>query len=359
MTSPKHDRPESDAPSHPIVELTLARFREFWREPGAVFWAFGFPLLLALALGIAFRERPIPRPALALDHTPPSWLAPALTAIEAKGVCSVETMLPGEAERALRIGSVDVLVAAEAEGTLIYRFDPDREAAVRARLVVDDALQRELGREDVTAVVEQTETLPGARYVDFMFPGVIGMSLMSSAVWGIGYSIVLARKRGQLKRLAATPMRRSHFMLGTFLSRAIFLALKLCVLLTFGWAIFDIRVTGSPLALAAVAIAGSGAFAGIALTVAARVRSVESANGWLNFATLPMWMLSGVFFSYERFPDFAQLPIRLLPLTALNDGLRQVMNEGAGFAELGFELTNLALWSVATFAIASRSFRWQ
>lgn len=347
---------------NPIVELTLVRFREFARERGAMFWAFGFPMLMALALGIAFREKGRSVPRVALEPDAPAWVAEVARA--AAGAESAPfTLVEDEAEaieRALRIGAVDLAVGADGQRReLVYRFDPSRESSHTARLVVDDALQRGLGRVEAASISEEHLTVPGARYIDFLFPGILGMTLMSSTLWGIGYSIVLARKRRQLKRLAATPMRRWHFALATFLSRVILLGAEVIVLVFFGWLVFDIVVRGSVGAFAVVATLGSSAFAAIALVIAARVESVEAANGWLNLATFPMWMLSGLFFSYERFPEFSHDLIRLLPLTALNDGLRSIINEGAGFADLGLELAVLSVWTVVGFALAARTFRWQ
>lgn len=354
---------------HAIVELTLARFREFIREPGAVFWAFGFPILLALALGIAFREQGRALPRVGVEASAPAWLAEGLAAAAAErrgeALLDVLTADPDALARALRIGSVDLVVAAVAppDGgagrALEYRLDPSRDASVAARVQVDDALQRALGRGDVVPTREEHRTAPGARYIDFLFPGILGMSLMSSTLWGVGYSIVLARKRKQLKRLAATPMRRWHFVLATFLSRLLFLTVEVLLLILFGWLVFDIVVRGSAPAFALVALLGTAAFGAIGLMIAARVASVEAANGWLNLATFPMWMLSGLFFSYERFPEATHAGIRLLPLTALIDGLRAIVNEGAGFAQVGGELAVLTVWSVAGFAIAAARFRWQ
>ncbi|MEO0652881.1 MAG: ABC transporter permease [Planctomycetota bacterium] len=356
---------DADRPRHPVVELTLARFREFWREPGAVFWAFGFPLLLALSLGIAFREGEPSVPRLA--YSPgvlASEVVEAIDAAQAAGHFEAVEVAPEEAERLLAIGAVDLRLdqragSASESAALLYVYDPSRPASRGARVVVDDALQRAVGRTDPLGAADLTRVVPGSRYVDFLIPGIIGMSLMSSTVWGIGYSIILARKRKQLKRLAATPMRRLHFMLANFLSRLIFLIAEVVVLIAFGWLVFRVGVDGSVLALTVVSLLGTSAFAGLALVVAARVESVEAANGWLNFSTLPMWMLSGVFFSYERFPEFAHLPIQLLPLTALNDGLRAVMNQGAGIGGVAFELAVLAVWSMGGFVVAARRFRWQ
>ncbi|QDU67853.1 ABC transporter permease [Engelhardtia mirabilis] len=350
---------------NPVVELTVARFREFIREPGAVFWAFGFPVILALALGLAFRERGRTLPRVGLEPQAPAWLVQGLSAIDGEGSTEalIDLVADGEVEtaRALRIGAVDLVVRA-AQGdsrALVYEYDPTREASAAARVIVDDALQRALGRSDLLPSSEVHLTAPGARYIDFLFPGIIGMSLMSSTLWGVGYSIVLARKRKQLKRLAATPMRRWHFILATFLSRVLFLVVEVALLLLFGWLVFDIVIRGSVPAFALVSLLGTASFGAIGLMIAARVSSVEAANGWLNLATFPMWMLSGVFFSYERFPEVTHFAIRLLPLTALNDGLRAIVNEGAGLVDVASQIVVLAVWAVVGFAIAASRFRWQ
>jgi ABC-2 type transport system permease protein len=373
------------------MELTLARMREFLREKGAVFWAFGFPVLLSLGLGLAFRERPAPLPRVA-QVGDEAWLREALLALEATGKLELVAAGPQELARGLRIGSIDLAVAGREraglnapEGgstpqidaaepdtgavvfdpqesssgrVLAYSFDPDREEARRARIAVDDALQRGFGRQDLFQAEDEVYS-SRTRYIDFLFPGMIGMTLMGSCMWGLGYNIVVMRKRRQLKRLAATPMRRGTFLLGMFLSRAIFLTLEVIFLLLIARYLFDIRVEGSLGLAFLVALLGSAAFSGIALLIAGRVESLEAANGWINLVTLPMWIFSGLFFSYERFPEFLHLPLSLLPLSALNDGLRAVINEGRGALALWPETTILLAWALLTFALASRRFRWQ
>ena len=344
-----------------LLELTLSRFREFWREPGAVFWAFGFPLALALGLGLAFREQGRLLPRVALGEVSTEWVARALEQLDGDEQLELVHVPGAELVRALSTGAVDLAVESEGEGevrVLRYRFDPDRDAARAARLAVDDLLQRAAGRADP---VPTSDSVADSRtsYIDFLFPGILGMTLMSSSLWGIGYNIVLMRRRKLLKRLAATPMRRSDFLLSIFLSRVLFLLVEIGALLVFASIVFDIEVAGSLVAFFLVSLLGAASFAGIALLVAARVESIEAANGWLNFVTLPMWLLSGLFFSYERFPEVLHGPIRLLPLTALNDGLRAIANEGRGLLGLPLELAVLAGWMVLSFVLAAKRFRWQ
>jgi len=253
----------------PLLELTRVRLLEFFREPGALFWVFGFPVLLAVALGIAFRSSP----------------------------------------------------------------------------------------EEVAAMAAGGREVP-ERYIDFLIPGLIGLNLMGSSLWGVGYTIVQARVRKLLKRFAASPMHRSDYLLSLVLSRLVFLVTELAALLLAGYYLFGVTVEGSWTALILVALAGSLSFTGIALLVGARPTTVESVSGWMNFVMLPMWVLSGSFFAYDRFPEAVQPAIRLLPLTALNDALRAVMSQGAPLLSTWPELLVLAVWGTVGFVVALKIFRW-
>jgi ABC-type multidrug transport system permease subunit len=244
-------------------------------------------------------------------------------------------------------------------GGVEYRYDESRAEGRLARLAADDVLQRARGRADALAVAEDAAPPPGSRYVDYLFPGVLGMNIMMSSLWGMGYAIVVGRKLKLLRRLAVTPMRRRDFLLSYFLSRALLLVVEALVILVFGALAFGVEMRGSLVALTVVSAAGAAAFAALALVVASRTDNLDAANGLLNAVALPMWMASGTFFSYERFPEIVHPLIRALPLTALNDALRAIANEGASLGSTWSELLVLAAWTVAGFLAASRLFRWQ
>ena len=355
---------------HPLYHLCRARFVEFFRDPGVLFWVFGFPIVMGLILGIAFRNRPPEKIQLVLvDNGADALWAQGLLA----GSKEINAqILPGpEANRALEKGKVDlILIAARVQGlrkkTLVsldpilhYRYDPDRPPSRFARMAVDDAMQRALGRKDSVAPREEKITKPGSRYIDFLLPGLIGQNLMGSGMWGVGFVIVDIRKRKLLKRFAATPMKKSHFLLSYVLSRLFFLFLEIGIIAGFGSLLFGVKVQGSWLTLFGIAILGSFAFTALGLLIATRPQSHEAASGWMNLAMVPMWFCSGVFFSYERFPEALHPYIRALPLTALNDGLRAVMNDAAGLSQLSPQALVLAVWAVLSFALAMRFFRWQ
>jgi ABC-type multidrug transport system permease subunit len=344
---------------HPLLELTRARIVEFLREPEALFWVFVFPVLLALALGIAFRSRPVDPPRVALVVSEELAQQAALLAFVDEPTLVVTRLDTAAADTALRKGRVDVVMEMAGPDSVVYRYDPSREDGYAARLAADTALQRLLGRSDVAATVDETTIRPGARYIDFLIPGLVGLNLMGSGMWGIGFSVVVARTRKLLKCFAATPMRRSHYLASYALSRLLFLGLEVVAVVGFGRLVFDVHVQGSILALAVVALAGAGSFAGLGLLVAARPQTVEAVSGWMNLVMLPMWLLSGTFFSYERFPAAVYPAIRALPLTALNDGMRAVMNDGAALWSTWPQLAILIVWGVVSFLVAVRVFRWQ
>jgi ABC-type multidrug transport system permease subunit len=269
-----------------------------------------------------------------------------------------ESMSLAQAGRELGRAKVDLVVTWDGERP-VYRFDPLQQRSALARAWAADEQERALGREDRLQIAEAPVSEHGARYIDFLLPGLIGMNLMGSSMWGVGYSLVVARKRRLLRRYAVTPMRHSHFLLSYVLSRSFFLLIELGVLLAFGWLAFGVTVRGSHALVVLVAFTGAAAFAGLGLLIGARVENTEVASGWMNFVQLPMWILSGTFFSYERFPEWLQTPARLLPLTALNDALRGVFNDGSSLWDLRQPYLVLAVWCVVSFLAAARLFRWQ
>jgi len=340
---------------HPLVQLTLARMREFYREPEAIFWVFGFPIVLAFALGIAFRNRgPGELRIAVLRHTGDSALAAALG--HAPGL-AVTVLDSAAARLELRTGRVALLVIPGER--LVYRYDSTRTESQLARLQVDDAVQRARGRADAVRVEDERVTEPGGRYIDFLIPGLLGMNLMGSGLWGVGFSVVQARTKRLLKRYMATPMRRSHYLLAFVLSRLVFLFVEVAALVGFAWWTFDVGVRGSFAALAFTTVLGALSFNGLGMLVASRARTIEAVSGLMNLVMLPMWILSGTFFSYARFPETMQPFVRALPLTALNDALRAVMIDGSPLTRLGTPLTIVTAWGFVSFVVALRIFRWR
>jgi ABC-type multidrug transport system permease subunit len=348
---------------NPLWQLTLARLREFFRRPAAVFWVYGFPLGLALILGAAFSDRPADKVRIDVRTDGPGGpaAAEAMTAVlRTDPRVELTTGDEPSSRNRLRTAKTDLVVTPgrdlnEAPAVL---FEPNRPECALARTVADNALLRRQVR-PYYPPAETPLTEPGGRYIDFLIPGLLGINLMGGGLWGVGFVVVDMRVRKLLKRFLATPMRRTDFLFALMLSRLIFTLIEIVLLLTFAYFVFDIRVRGDLTAFAGLVLLGGLAFAGFGLLVASRAETIETVSGLMNAVMLPMYLFSGVFFSSERFPEAMQPIIRLLPLTALNDGLRAVMNDGAGWSAAAGPAAILTAWGVVCFALAFRLFRWR
>ncbi|MFL5551928.1 MAG: ABC transporter permease [Gemmatimonadaceae bacterium] len=354
----------SDARARPfknrsMVQLTLVRFREFVREPEAVFWTFIFPILLAAGLGIAFRQRGPDKIRVGVVTTAADSAA-MVESLKRDSTLVVESFDDSAGARALRTGKIALLVLpATARDSVHYVYDPGRSEAVNARVVVDRAVQVGAGRLDPVRASDSYVTEPGSRYIDFLIPGLLGMNLMGSSIWGLGFAIVTARSKKLLKRLMATPMSRSQYLLSFMCSRLVFLLLEIVTLLGFGHYAFGVPLRGSLGTLLLICVLAAISFGGLGLLSASRARTTEAVSGIMNFIMLPMWIFSGVFFSAANFPQVVQPFIRLLPLTAVNDALRANMLEGATFASVTPEMAVILVWGVVTFFAALKLFRWR
>jgi len=339
----------------PLTELTLARIRELTREPEALFWVFVFPIVLTAILGVAFRSRPPEALPVAVVAGP---LADAqLAALSKETALKPSILSEEEARHSLARGGVVLVVSGDQ--TPVYSYDPTQPESRAARLAVDAALQRAAGRSDAFTATNAQLTEPGARYVDFLVPGLLGMNLMGTGMWGIGFSLVVARNGNLLKRLVAAPVRKSHLLGAQLTSRLIFLIPEAGALLLFAHFVLGVPFRGSLMLLALVSLLGALSFSGLGLLTAARPRTIEGVSGIMNLVMVPMWIFSGIFFSTERFPAAIQPFVQALPLTALNDALRGVMLQGAGLAPLLPELAVLAVWGALSFVLALKFFRWQ
>ena len=338
-----------------LTELTLARIRELTREPEAVFWVFVFPILLAGILSLAFRSRP-PDP-LPVGIVAGPQATARLSALSSQSGLRPRLLSPEEAGQALARGHVVLVITSDE--TPNYAYDPTQPDSRTALLLVDAALQRAAGRIDPFAATRAEVTEPGARYVDFLVPGLLGMNLMGTGMWGIGFSLVVARNGNLLKRLIAAPVRRSQLLAAQLISRLLFLVPEAGALLVFAHFVLGVPLRGSLVLLIAVSLLGALAFSGLGLLTAARPRTIEGVSGVMNLVMVPMWIFSGIFFSTERFPEGMQPFIQALPMTALNNALRSVMLEGVGLMLLLPAMALLAAWGLVSFLVALKIFRWQ
>jgi ABC-2 type transport system permease protein len=337
--------------------LLMARMLELKREPEVVFWVFIFPLLLALGLGIAFRNKPEGAVSVAIVQGAESAQTLLQKSPQAKQF-KIQVLDADAAHQAFRLGKVDVAIEPGANGTFTYRYDPARPESVLARAEVNDALQSAAGRKDPVPTKPVSSSEPGSRYIDFLIPGLLGMNLMNSGMWGIGFALVDMRQRKLLKRFVGTPMRRGDFLLALASSRLILMIIEVGLLLAFGVLFFHMRVMGSIAGIALIAGIGSLTFGGVGLLTASRAQKIESVSGLINLVMMPMWIFSGVFFSYERFPAIIHPLIKALPLTALNDALRASILEGTPILHQWPRLLVMILWGGVSFVLALKWFRW-
>ncbi|MEP6692316.1 MAG: ABC transporter permease [Gemmatimonadaceae bacterium] len=341
-----------------LAQLTLVRFREFYREPEAVFWVFIFPILLAAGLGIAFKNRPPEVTKVAVLSTA-TGAAAVRDAIAHDSSLAPQMLDDSAAARALRVGTVALVVAPLGASAVEYRYDAARPEGRSARTLADIAIQRAAGRADPVVATERHISEPGSRYIDFVIPGLLGMNLMGSGIWGIGFAIVDARKKKLLKRLVATPMSRASYLTSFLMLRLSLLVVEVVTLLGFAVLAFGVPMRGSAWQLGLICLASSLSFGSLGLLIASRVKTMEAASGLTNLVMLPMWIMSGVFFSAAKFPDAVQPFVQALPLTAVINALRANMLQGAGLADVATSLLIIGAWFFVAFTLALKLFRWR
>jgi ABC-type multidrug transport system permease subunit len=342
----------------PLVNLVVCRFREFYREPEAVFWVYCFPLLLAVVLGLAFSGGAPDPPVVDVENTGDSKAVDAIKAALKAAKIKVEVHNAEECARRLRTGKTALTVVPGTPGA-IYRYDPTRADGVGARQWVDAVLVRANVGNAVPEAIDEPVTEPGSRYIDFLLPGLIGMNLMGGGLFGIGFVIVDMRVRKLFKRLLATPMRRTDFLLSMLIARLVFLIPEMSMLLLVGWFGFGVPIKGDFFSLIVVILAGVAVFDALGLLIACRTEKTETVSGLINLCMLPMYLLSGTFFSSRRFPEGMQPVIQALPLTQVNDALREIMLEGMGLVDVGWRIGIMLAWTVGCTVVALKLFRWR
>jgi len=335
-----------------LYQLTLVRFKLILREPEAIFWIFIFPILLAVGLGIAFRNRPADVLQVGATTT---QLTQALAAD--KGLTAT-TLDETGGSQALATGRILLLAIQKPHG-VAYKFDDTNPDARTARMIADRAIQTAAGQREAIQAENRLVHETGARYIDFVAPGLLGMNLMGSAMWGLGFSIVEAREKKLLKRMVASPMPRWQYLMSFLLSRLVLLIIEIAVFLGFARVAFGVPFRGSLFELGLVCLMTSMAFSALGLLVSSRARTTEAVSGLMNLVMLPMWILSGIFFSASRFPAVVQPLVRVLPLTAAIDAMRGNMLQGMNLGQLIVPVGILLAWFVVPFAVSLRIFRWR
>ena len=371
-----------------LLQLFLAHFREIIREPGVIFWGIVFPILMALGLGIAFTKKAdvihhvaiieANAPTVSIDNNQSEiqdFLQKYCKKVDA-GVDepqNYQLILPDkklgnttflfrktgwtEAMVLLKRGKLSIVLD-EKNDRVIYHFDPLNPEAQLTYLQLSRIMNA--GERNLPALEANVEplTVGGTRYIDFLIPGLIAMGVMMSCLWGISYGIIEKRSKKLLRRMIATPMKKSYFLLTMISVRIALNFTESALLFVFAWLVFDITIQGNIAALLGIFIAGNISFAGIAIFVSSHTANTEIGNGLINVVVLPMMVLSGIFFSYHNFPDWAIPYIQKFPLTMLADGIRSIFIEGAGYVEVAFPSFFLIIIGVLFFSAGLKIFKW-
>jgi len=368
-----------------LWQLTSALFREIIREPGVLFWGILFPILMSLGLGLAFTKKADVVRKVAVSRT---------AEMSDKGMSELSMFLEmkcikqrseskdefrwqyelkndklgntlflfyelgwNEAMVMLKRGTVS-LILQNNDGKTEYHFDPVNGDAELTYL----KLRNIIGSGEVHYAGNNTEikplTLTGTRYIDFLVPGLITMGVMMSTMWGISYGLIEKRAKKLLRRLIATPMKKSHFLVALITVRVTMNFIEALVLVVFALITFNMTIQGSISALILMFLAGNIAFAGIAVFVSSHTSNTEVGNGLINAVVMPMMILSGIFFSYQNFPDWSVRIIRALPLTMMTDGVRSIFNEGAGCTEVAIPTLVLSVIGILFFSAGLKIFKW-
>ncbi len=338
-----------------LRELIRCRFLLFFRDREAVFWVFAFPLILSIVLGFAFSSTSVKPSRIGVPAGPEGdVMAEVLEGSEVVEVVRYDDL--HSARRRVARGAFDALVKA---GTPpVIRFDPARPDGALARHRVLEAWHGSRGETPPASIREEKAAETGSRYLDYLFPGLLGLNLLSTSLWSIGLSIADHRQKKLLKRMLVTPMRRSSFLLTFIAWRLLFMVLEVVILVCFGVFVLGVPFAGSLSAFALIVTLSTVSFAGLGLLVAARTKTLEGVTGLLNFVLIPMWLFAGIFFPYERFPEFLHPVIQWIPLTALIDALRALMLDGAGLVNILPEIGIISAWGIVCFLTALKIFRW-
>jgi len=368
-----------------LWQLTSALFREIIREPGVLFWGILFPILMSLGLGLAFTKKADTVRKIAVSRSsgiPDTGNSDLYRFLEMK--CIKKQPEPkedftwqyelkddklgntlflfykldwNEAMVMLKRGTVSLILESN-NGKTEYHFDPVNADAELTYL----KLRTVIGSGEVHYPENNSEikplTVTGTRYIDFLVPGLVTMGVMMSTMWGISYGLIEKRSKKLLRRLIATPMKKSQFLVALITVRIIMNFIEALVLVVFALITFNMTIQGSISALILMFLAGNLAFAGIAVFVSSHTSNTEVGNGLINAVVMPMMILSGIFFSYQNFPDWSVSIIRALPLTMMTDGVRSIFNEGAGYSEVAVPALALSVIGMLFFSVGLKIFKW-
>ncbi len=350
-----------------LIQMILVQIREFYRNPGILFWTLGFPILMAWGLGIAFTKQgePVKHVAWVKENSSSVVMSNFIGAdLNHKKIGNdksgytdyiFEKAIWNEAIQMIKRGKVSLIILEKGD-SLQYQLDPKNPEAQLAQLQISYALKNG----NITADSNEIRTFSqvGTRYIDFLIPGLMAMNIMMSCMWGISYTLIDRRGKKLLRRMVATPMNKSLFLFSHLITRVIMSFIEATLLLTFAYLYFDISIQGSYAALISMIIAGNIIFFGLAVLTSSRTSNTQIGNGLINVVVMPMMVSSGIFFSYHNFPDWITPVIEKMPLTLMADSIRSIFIEGAGFSQAWPALAILVGTGTLFYLVGLKIYKW-
>lgn len=344
-----------------LIEMTKGRWREFCREPSAMFFVILMPIVWMILLGVMFSSSKTEhyRIGLALaNFTESSQSKVVSLALEADHSLTVLTDSLSVLKNQLKRNNIALIVNKIDENGVQFIFDPSNPQSIQAKRLVSDRIQTALGRQDVIAISDQPQSMPGGRYVDFLIPGLLALSLLTTSLFGTGMTIVANRRENLLKRYCVTPMKFSDYILSHIIGRYLIAVVETITILSAGFVLFDFHIYGSKFDFFLLILLGTGAFTAIGILAGSKTKNTSAYNGMVNLLSLPMMLLAGVWFSKTYFPSWLADIAQYLPLTALVDALRSIALEGATLGSVSFEILVLLGYGIASAVTAGKIFRW-
>ena len=345
--------------SNSFIQQVKFRWREFRREPSAFYWVVFMPIIWMLALGFAFSE---PKAEIygvgwPADINQSSLAMKIERVLDSSKMVNLYKTVEENLATLNQRGHTSINLQV-GEDKLSFSFDKTNPTAQRAQLFVNDLIERSLGRKDIIQTENSYIKAHGLRYVDFLIPGLLGLSIMTSSLFGVGMTIVSNRKENLLKRYLATPMKPYEYITSHIIGRYITLLAEFASVMLTGFIVFKFKVAGSFLSYVILSMLGAASFTAIALLCASRTRSIPVVAGFTNLITLTSMMLSGVFFSVNNLPTWLARISSFLPLTALNNSLRKIALEGLSIMDLGFEVSVLGVYLLISTILSIKAFKW-
>ena len=339
--------------------MFLARTKEFYRDKGAFGWNLSFPFFIVLGFGIVFGDGSTTNykigifpykkgKANVVEINIPNQIK-NMKYMKYIGISSLK-----EGIHKLRHHKIDLLININQKQPTYWVSKTSPQGYAAEQILLSSLSSH------VTKKLVAKKTIKGneIKYIDWLFPGVLAMNMMFSALWGVGWVIVRYRKNGVLKRLKATPLTALDYLTAQMTSR-IFVLVGSTILVWIGCElIFSFTIKGSYLNILLIFFLGGFNFSALGLLFACRGVSEEFISGIINIVSMPMMFLSEVWFSLEGAPEWVRMIAKIFPLTHMNNAIRKVMHDGAGLYDISQEIILLAVITILSLLLGARLFKW-